>query len=75
MEALLAINISPRMTYATNAIHNTNIEQRNCLFSNERRLQYVPQYSYQNCMIECKANLTRELCGCIPWYIYTEKGM
>lgn len=66
-KALSLISISPTITYS-DSIENVAIDTRQCLFLNERKLIYFTNYNYHNCMVECRMNLTKKLCGCVPYY-------
>lgn len=71
---IYTISISPTITYATKSVRRTNIKQRNCLFSNEQQMNYVAQYSHNNCKVSCRIHLIRNMCGCTPWFYYMAKG-
>ncbi|XP_015607553.1 sodium channel protein Nach [Cephus cinctus] len=71
------LNIAPQETYSTEGVKEFSISARNCLLPNEReREEGVLPYrnlsalkpSYINCLIECRATIIREKCGCIPYY-------
>lgn len=68
------IGITPSITYSTNNIPGIDIEKRNCIFNNESELHNFVDYNFHNCMTECRMNLTRNLCGCIPFYYHHESG-
>ncbi|KAH8413166.1 hypothetical protein KR009_008633 [Drosophila setifemur] len=64
------VRINPESTYATNDIRRMNPSLRNCLFGSERSMHGLRRYSFINCMFECRVRMTKDLCGCIPPYVY-----
>ncbi|KAG5896889.1 hypothetical protein JTB14_033527 [Gonioctena quinquepunctata] len=66
------ISISPTITYSTDSIQSLPVEIRKCLFPKEKALIYFAKYTYHNCMVECRMNLTLKQCHCIPVYISQE---
>ncbi|XP_050293011.1 alkylated DNA repair protein alkB homolog 8 isoform X2 [Anthonomus grandis grandis] len=49
-------------------VRELSIEKRQCLFSDERRLDYFGKYSYYNCLFQCEALAVVEQCRCVPYY-------
>lgn len=43
--------------------------KRNCLYPDEKKLVYYPQYSEANCMLECAWNQAEKACQCVPWFL------
>ena len=44
--------------------------ERKCRFVNENEgLKLFTNYSQGNCLFECKLEMARDLCGCIPWFV------
>lgn len=41
---------------------------RHCYFQHERTLKFFKIYTISNCDIECKANHTLKMCGCVAFY-------
>lgn len=41
--------------------------RRQCYFNNERSLQFFRVYTQNNCELECFANLTLKMCGCVKF--------
>lgn len=60
------IAILPESSYATKAVAQLKPEVRNCLLHYENELSVMKRYSYVNCMAECRAVLTYDLCKCLP---------
>lgn len=38
--------------------------RRNCYFEGEKKLKFFKSYSLSNCMADCQARITFDLCGC-----------
>jgi len=45
-----------------------NPEIRHCYYQSERTLKFFRVYSINNCDIECRANNTLKMCGCVAYY-------
>ncbi|XP_067620540.1 uncharacterized protein [Eurosta solidaginis] len=60
------VRINPETTYATPNIRTMAINERNCLFYNERKLLSLQRYSFVNCMASCRSKIVYDRCGCIP---------
>ena len=54
-------------TYSTEDIFSLTPETRNCIDNREIKLNVMSNYSYVNCLAECRSNLIYKLCGCIPY--------
>lgn len=63
------IDIVPKIIQATEDLINIQKEKRECLFSNERRLEYYKTYTQNNCILECEAWYTKEKCNCVLHYM------
>ncbi|KYB27274.1 sodium channel protein Nach [Tribolium castaneum] len=68
------IGVTPSKTYSTESIRGIDVSKRKCLFNNESQLHNFVHYNFQNCIIECRMNLSRQYCGCIPFYYQHETG-
>lgn len=67
------ISLSPESTYSTPSVYRLPTQDRNCYFTKEIRLNVMQQYTYINCMAECRSELLYKACGCIP-YGYPNNG-
>ncbi|KAF5296272.1 hypothetical protein FQR65_LT10267 [Abscondita terminalis] len=67
LEARVAIH--PKLYDASQTIRGIEIRKRMCYFTNERSLQFYRTYTELNCKLECQANYTLQLCGCVPFYL------
>ncbi|XP_071637546.1 sodium channel protein Nach isoform X2 [Temnothorax longispinosus] len=72
------VSIDPAEMYSKPEVKDLTISTRKCIFSDEadkvlyanvkeRNLTFI-EYSYHNCLAECRASITRAKCGCIPYY-------
>lgn len=69
-------SIPPWVTYSTPEVRNIPINNRGlrgCVFPDEVNLRKMKQYSYNNCITECRENYTLEICGCTQFY-YPNNG-
>ncbi|XP_077301762.1 sodium channel protein Nach-like [Arctopsyche grandis] len=65
------IELSPEMTYATDAIKSMPIEKRKCVISKELSTQSFTKYTYTNCLAECRSKIVMDRCGCVPIFLPT----
>lgn len=72
------VSVNPTEMYSKSAMKDLTISTRKCVFNNEadkvlyanvkeRNLTFT-EYSYHNCLAECRASIIRAKCGCIPYY-------
>ncbi|GFG30440.1 hypothetical protein Cfor_03682, partial [Coptotermes formosanus] len=69
-------SIPPWVTYSTPDVRNIPVQNRGlrgCVFPDEVNLRKMKQYSYNNCITECRENYTLEICGCTQFY-YPNNG-
>lgn len=43
-------------------------EVRHCYYQHERKLKFFKIYTITNCDVECRANNTLRMCGCVAYY-------
>lgn len=59
--------ISMKQTYTTEDARQLSISQRKCIFPDERTLElYEGEYTFTNCMKQCRIKRSMALCKCIP---------
>lgn len=60
--------ITMKQTYTTEDCHSLTINQRKCIFPDEKSVNYYKDdvYSFSGCMKECRMKKALRLCGCIP---------
>lgn len=59
---------SPKETYTTEEARQLSISQRHCVFPDEIRLVTNDEYNFGACMTQCRMNMAKEKCGCIPFF-------
>ncbi|XP_031343114.1 pickpocket protein 28-like [Photinus pyralis] len=67
VNALTLISVKPILYRTDDNVSNLSMGKRNCSFIGEKQLKYFV-YTYNNCVIECKANIILERCGCVPFF-------
>ncbi|XP_020287814.1 sodium channel protein Nach-like isoform X2 [Pseudomyrmex gracilis] len=72
------VSVNPIQMYSNSNVRNLALSTRRCIFSDEadavlyanvkqKNLTYA-EYSYHNCLAECRATIAKAKCGCIPYY-------
>ncbi|XP_011645500.1 pickpocket protein 28-like [Pogonomyrmex barbatus] len=61
--------IRPRISTANPSIISIPQRKRKCFFTSERKLRYYRTYTQRNCILECEANFTQQLCECVQHYM------
>jgi acid-sensing ion channel, other len=64
--ASLNFVITTNVMSNSDEIRSYPLVQRNCYFSDERRLKYFKHYTQTNCEIECYFEKELQQCGCLP---------
>ncbi|XP_069683227.1 pickpocket protein 11-like [Periplaneta americana] len=54
--------------YATSAVRQLDVDHRKCRFWEESDLAISPVYSSNLCRSQCRADLAKSLCGCVPFF-------
>lgn len=67
------MQISPTVYHSEESLREVSVEKRGCWFETEGYLQVSEDYSFKNCIVECKSMAIFQLCGCIPYY-YPSSG-
>jgi Amiloride-sensitive sodium channel len=65
--------VEPKVMTTSFQLRDYPIAERQCNFSNERRLKYFPHYIQSNCELECEVNDVFENCGCFPIFIESKR--
>lgn len=70
----VTIGLEPSIIVSSPEIRDMKLNQRVCLFDDERKLKTVFNYSFESCMTECVIDAIYKVCSCIPFYYpdYTE---
>lgn len=58
-------SIEPRYTKTDSKLRQFDPHQRQCYFTNERKLRFYKQYTRIHCVGECLSNYTLAQCGCV----------
>ena len=64
--------IRPHIFTASKTILKIPIKKRKCFFTSERHLRYYRTYTQRNCVLECEANFTQQICQCVQYYMPSE---
>lgn len=57
-----------KQTYTTEGARQLTIKQRKCVFPDEITLVTDKIYTFSACMIQCRMDICKSLCGCVPWF-------
>ncbi|XP_069682459.1 sodium channel protein Nach-like [Periplaneta americana] len=66
--SIMMASVYPETFQNTPAVLYVGLRQRKCQLRNERRLQNLKRYSYNNCYAECRSNYSTRTCGCSPFF-------
>ncbi|XP_025197810.1 sodium channel protein Nach-like isoform X1 [Melanaphis sacchari] len=61
------IFFNSKQTYTTEGARQLTIKQRKCVFPDEISLLTDSNYTFSACMIQCRMDTSRKLCGCVLW--------
>lgn len=61
------ITLKPKFTTASQTLRKYNPNHRKCFFNSERKLRFYTIYTHNNCLHECLANYTKEICKCVKF--------
>ena len=61
------IHFAPKSITTSNGLRKYSPERRQCFFQYERQLRFFKTYSRLNCLIECYANYSKQICGCADY--------
>lgn len=59
--------LRPKIISSDESLRRFSPKQRNCLFTDERKLKYFSKYTKQNCLDECLSDLIFEMCECVDF--------
>ena len=64
------IPFTVKITETEKILEKYSITQRKCRFKHELgEMKLFQKYSKQNCIFECKLEMVRKMCNCLPWYL------
>jgi amiloride-sensitive sodium channel len=72
METL--VEVRPERTISSRAISALPISDRGCVFSDEIKMRFFPNYNENNCVVECKMEKIIQLCDCLPYFYYNTEN-
>jgi amiloride-sensitive sodium channel len=67
------VNINAQVTYTVDRVRGLSVEERDCLYQDEKDIMELGGYVFQNCITECHLRYTIEYCNCVP-YFYSNLG-
>lgn len=68
----VVVSIKPEMMTTSEGLKGYDPHKRNCYFPSERDLSFFKVYTQRNCEVECIANYTLSMCGCVAFYMPRE---
>lgn len=74
MKVMAQLGMNPTLTHSSSDLRSLSVKERGCYYKDEFPLQNFGYYTYQNCLTECRMNLSRYYCGCIPVIYLNEQG-
>ncbi|XP_053668363.1 pickpocket protein 28-like [Anopheles marshallii] len=75
MEHALTIRIDPFLVTTSENVISYSPQKRLCYFTHERYLRFFRVYTKRNCELECLANFTLHMCGCIQFSMPRAPGV
>lgn len=64
------IGVRPTETVCSDQVRQLTIEDRQCVFPEERSSTFFPHYSESNCEVECHMKKLHKMCGCMPYTFF-----
>ncbi|XP_058122939.1 pickpocket protein 28-like [Anopheles ziemanni] len=71
----MSIAMKPQMMTTSKSAADYHWSKRQCFFDNERRLRFFQIYNQENCELECLANITLAVCGCVRFSMPRAPGV
>ncbi|KFB52628.1 AGAP010967-PA-like protein [Anopheles sinensis] len=71
----MSIAMKPQMITTSKSAADYHWSKRQCFFDNERRLRFFQVYNQENCELECLANITLAVCGCVRFSMPRAPGV
>uniref|UniRef100_A0A182QC31 Pickpocket n=1 Tax=Anopheles farauti TaxID=69004 RepID=A0A182QC31_9DIPT len=75
MEHELSIRVTPHLMTTAANVMSYSPSKRLCYYTHERFLRYFRIYTKRNCELECLANFTLHLCGCVQFSMPRAEGV
>ncbi|XP_058456339.1 pickpocket protein 28-like [Malaya genurostris] len=70
----IKIAVRPLIVRTDESLRSYGSERRQCYFIWERQLKFFRTYSRGNCELECLANFTLKICGCVKFSMPRSNG-
>lgn len=64
---LTSLSVKPGVTYPSRHVKAYDPISRQCFFNQERKLKFFKTYAKSSCDLECLADQTLALCGCVKF--------
>lgn len=71
---MIEILITPNVITTDADLQSFDLEERDCFLNGEKRLRFFNVYSTRNCQLECFANFSSEICGCVPFDVVRDEA-
>jgi Amiloride-sensitive sodium channel len=71
----IEVFITPNVITTDKDLTSFKIEDRACFMEDEKYLRFFKTYTVKNCMVECFANHSAEVCGCVPFDVVRDAEM
>ncbi|CAG9854878.1 unnamed protein product [Phyllotreta striolata] len=69
---LNVLSIFAQSTHSSEEVRKIPVKIRQCLFPDERKLHYFTRYTFANCLVEARMNLTKRICNCTPFFYFRQ---
>jgi acid-sensing ion channel, other len=63
----VVVSVKPNMITTSPGLAGYEPSRRQCYFNDERNLRFFKVYTQSNCELECLANYTLNICGCVKF--------
>ncbi|KAG5667655.1 hypothetical protein PVAND_015629 [Polypedilum vanderplanki] len=73
-ENIKTVTLTATKFKADEELKNYSPKIRSCYFENEKKLKFFKSYTKNICDLECLANKTLEICGCVKFSMPREEG-
>ncbi|XP_035900497.1 pickpocket protein 28-like [Anopheles stephensi] len=67
MNQALTVRIDPFLITTSKNVKSYSAQKRRCYYPQERYLRFFRIYTKRNCELECLANFTLHMCGCVQY--------
>lgn len=67
VDSKVLVGVRPNVMQTSDRLRSYAPNLRQCYFEAERHLQFYRVYKQRNCELECLANFTLGVCGCVKF--------